>query len=622
MIVPRRAPVRPRIISPICGEALPLDDEIRRLLDAGTSGAFTVAGAPGAGKTTALEHLAAVLGPMDGVLLLDQPGLVAAYVAQVARVVIHTSATVRGDVPVVLLRLAPWGRDEVIEYLLAVHRDRCAAVMARLHPDDDALCDGLPDLWCPILDQLARDDAIPDARAALERYVADLLVDTDLMQRTRSACLSALVTFGGEGPGPLERLVQHGFSAGLSRVLRHRSVQELLAAGKIVDDLGGEGPCEHLALRLPRGLVQAVGNAIARKRGCIQRLRDLLLGPPWRHAMAASILHAAGVRWVPPTGSTPALGGAYLPGIEWPCVLLAHGRIAAADLTGAYLAAADLRGVTAHRTLLAQARLHGALLGGIQAAEADFASADLCMVQAEDAHFDLADLRCAILDDAVLAGSSLCGANLRGAQLHRADLERVNFTQAEIDGADFTEADLEAAQLSGLRLRDATWTGATFGAAQLAGCDLEGLVLPGACFEDANLEGALLTGCSMPGANFDHACLKNAGLADVDWEGASLREADLRGASFHMGSTRSGLVGSPIACEGSRTGFYTDDYEEQSYKAPEEIRKANLCGADLRGALIDDVDFYLVDLRGACYDPEHADHFRRCGAILRSGADD
>jgi uncharacterized protein YjbI with pentapeptide repeats len=101
-----------------------------------------------------------------------------------------------------------------------------------------------------------------------------------------------------------------------------------------------------------------------------------------------------------------------------------------------------------------------------------------------------------------------------------------------------------------------------------------------------------------------------------------LREADLRGASFHMGSTRSGLVGSPVACEGSRTGFYTDDYEEQSFKSPEEIRKANLCGADLRGARLDGVDFYLVDLRGACYDPEQEEHFRRSGAILHARDED
>ena len=120
----------------------------------------------------------------------------------------------------------------------------------------------------------------------------------------------------------------------------------------------------------------------------------------------------------------------------------------------------------------------------------------------------------------------------------------------------------------------------------------------------------------MHGADFRNARLIHAGLADIDWERVDLRGADLRGCSFHLGSSRSGLVGSPYPGHGSRTGFYTNDYDDQSYKAPEAIRKANLCGADLRGASIADADFYLVDLRGARYDAEQAAHFRRCDAIL------
>jgi uncharacterized protein YjbI with pentapeptide repeats len=76
------------------------------------------------------------------------------------------------------------------------------------------------------------------------------------------------------------------------------------------------------------------------------------------------------------------------------------------------------------------------------------------------------------------------------------------------------------------------------------------------------------------------------------------------------------LVGSTIPCEGSRTGFYTDDYGDREIKDPDEVRKANLCGADLRGANIEGVDFYLVDLRGAKYSEEQENHLRRCGAIL------
>ena len=73
---------------------------------------------------------------------------------------------------------------------------------------------------------------------------------------------------------------------------------------------------------------------------------------------------------------------------------------------------------------------------------------------------------------------------------------------------------------------------------------------------------------------------------------------------------------------GSRTGFYTDDFNEQDFKSPEEIRKANLRSADLRGADITDVDFYLVDLRDALYDHEQRQHFRKCGAILETRTHD
>ena len=123
----------------------------------------------------------------------------------------------------------------------------------------------------------------------------------------------------------------------------------------------------------------------------------------------------------------------------------------------------------------------------------------------------------------------------------------------------------------------------------------------GANFKEANLINAWLTGSQMTAADFRRAQLRNAGLADIDWEEADFRGADLRGCSFQLGSSRSGLVGSPYPCHGSCTGFYTNDCDTQWYKAPEDIRKANLCGADLRAAR---------------YDPDQAAHFRNCDAIL------
>jgi uncharacterized protein YjbI with pentapeptide repeats len=165
---------------------------------------------------------------------------------------------------------------------------------------------------------------------------------------------------------------------------------------------------------------------------------------------------------------------------------------------------------------------------------------------------------------------------------------------------------LQQTNLSGARLHKA-W---------LAGCDMEEMDLRGVDLSGATLGGGLLTGACLAGANLRKADLQNTGLAEIDLEGADLRKANLWGASFHLGSTRSGLVGSLIPCEGSKTGFYTDEREEQNYRRPEEIRKANLSHADLRGAKISGVDFYLVDVRGAKYTGKQAKYLKRCGAIM------
>ena len=106
------------------------------------------------------------------------------------------------------------------------------------------------------------------------------------------------------------------------------------------------------------------------------------------------------------------------------------------------------------------------------------------------------------------------------------------------------------------------------------------------------------------------------GAAPPQWENCDLRLADLRGCTFHMGSTRTGIVDSPYPSHGTRTGFYTDDYNDQHFQAPETIRKASLYGCDLRGANIFGVDFYLVDLRAAKFDDTQRDQLISTGAIL------
>jgi uncharacterized protein YjbI with pentapeptide repeats len=620
MVLPKRAAVRPRVLTPESGEVLPLEEEIQALAAAGVRGVVYIVGSAGSGKTTALQHLAAVLPPDTPVRLMDDPAALAEKQAPAECLVVRAAASPRAEPNVAVYRLAPWGDDDLIEYLLAVHRERCARVMARLQSADRDLLGGVPELWRIALDELATYPSIPDARSALRGYLRAQLVDADRMKRARRACLRALVTGGSSRPSPPESLARARFPIEVLRVVRHEQVQLLLAAGCIAADLRERADWKYLARQLPRALVQVAAADIAVDSDALRHLRDLIAGPAESHAMGASLLHAADPGWVPELGQVPVLAGAYLDHAAWAGVQLAGADLRWADLSNADLSGANLDGADAYRANLRRVVLARASLRGLRAVRADLAGADLTAARGAETWWTNANLEKANLRDAALAGAQFRGTNLIEARLAGAGLSRAIFAEAEIKDADFSGADLHGACLSRLRLRDAIFSGTRFPGANLSLCDMEGMELPGVDCHGANLERALLTGASLSDGNFREACLRGAGLGEVNMERACLRDADMRGVTFHMGSSRSGLLFTPIASEGTRTGFYTDDADEQNFKSPEEIRKANLCGADLRGAWIDGTDFYLVDLRGALYDAEQEEHFRRCGAILETRA--
>ncbi len=623
-LVAARARVRPRVISPETGEAIPLEDEIGPMLQAGRCGLVAIAGGPGSGKTTALRHLAAILPPWakDRVRLFDEPDdLVQAFADAADHLVIvagererfrvNTTDQDRAFVNAILASptfrsssycLAPWTKDDLIEYLLAAHWDRCASVMTRLRSAEDLdFPNGIPELWIVVLDRMAGDESIGDVRTALRRELADRLNGRPaLRELTEEFCLDAIRRGSDLTQNLPVNTVPGGTSAAmnLARLIRHGPTALLLAADLLAAIIESGDEKSLLGYPHPRELVRETTRRIVESTEARQKLHEWISRDSRRalHPLAASLLHATVPNWRPSAACRPRLESAYLDGVQWSGLNLEGVDLRKAELRGADLSAANLGRVSADRTQFQRANLHGASLSKMRADEADLSGADLRWTTADHTWFR--------------------GANLAGASLIEANLYNANLREAEIQDADFRKANLEEACLTGLKLRLARFNGARFGGADLRKCDLEEMHLPDGDFHEANFRGALLTSSRMPNANFLGADLRDAGLADVDWPGACLRHADLRGVNFHLGSSRGGLVGSPIACEGSRTGFYTDDYHDRDIKPPEEIRKANLRGADLRGANIADVNFYLVDLRDAHYTEDQAEHFRRCRAIL------
>lgn len=627
---PMRALVRPRVLSPFSGEVLLLEDEVLARAERGERGVVWVVGGPGSGKMTALAHLAAIL-PKSAKVAVQTP---------------HDPLGDKGGSLVVTCtdsdpgregtayRLAPWTDDELIEYLLAAHRNLCASVMRRCESAAEKnLLLGIPELWRYVLDALAVDESIPTVKDALRRVLDQHFAAAKVRELAGSWCLAILQQDAEQGAAIRSRLEPLCDFAALLRLLTHAPVVLLLAADQVADELRRSARCDFLGRPLLRELIAEAAMLIRQDAPALECLQSVLAEKRTeRHPMAASLLHAAGIGWRPkPIDRSllrklvgrrkltlPSLHGAFLQNANWPGISLTRMDLRNADLSGADLREANLDSADAWGVKLAQSKLTGASMEGLYAQEANLSGADCSYVRASWALLRGAECQGASFEGAMLLGASLGDARLCGARFTRGNLARAELVGADIEGADFSQADFESAALQGLVLRLAEFRRCSFHRAILRGCDLEGMDLPGVNFSRADLKGALLTATKMPGADFRGAKLVHTGLAEIDWEGADLREADLTEASFHMGSSRSGLVDSPIASYGSRTGFYTDDFNEQDFKPPEEIRKANLRGADLRGAKVEGVDFYLVDLREARYSNAQEQHFRGCGAILES----
>jgi uncharacterized protein YjbI with pentapeptide repeats len=640
MIAPERAPVRPRVKRTGGGSAFLLEVEIAELAQQGRRGVVLLGGGPGCGKTTALKHLAAVLPASLAVRLLDpeQSDIRSAWTAPLLAehtLVVTTMALAERKADVEL-ELASWGRDEWIEFLLARYPQCCKSVMSRLLSNEENLGAGYPaEVWSVVLEEMAADETIGSPLDALICRLSRSFTRDEQLALSRLAidCLRTTQVISWEDAcnevSGIERRVW--------RLLNQPLVIDWISAAFAVWLLKNGTPadvvrCLGRIRQLPRSYLRFVAFLTRGDEVAASQLYDIARSRAFDcHAAAVSVLHLAGALPSPSPGSRPIADapqeepfpgprlacGCYEEAV-WPGVLLSRMDLSGANFTLADLRQARLEQVAAGGADFSHADLRGASLERANLARAHLVSAYLTGTLARKANFQGADCRQACFTHAVLDDVQFVHADLTGCSFFEARLEGASLCGAMIDRADFRRADLRRARLDRLSLVGAEFAGALFNDASLVNCTLEGMQLEAPQFAGANLAGATFTGASMPRANFREANLRGCGLADVDWEGADLRDADLRGAVFSMGGSRSGLVGSPYPSHGTRTGFYTDDLSDLStHKHPEEIRKANLCGADLRGANIAGVDFYLVDLRGALYDDRQAERLRCCGAILK-----
>jgi len=606
-----RGMVAPRVGLGEAGEQVRLVDWVRTMLRRGVEGEYDLYGLPGSGKTTAMHQLERAFWNDDRLSLYDGNESIKPQ-TRATKLLIYSSDLRAAEMR---LELATWGRDDWIEYLLARWRGRCSSVMGRVLKDSFShWLMGNAQLWAAVLDEMALGEDSLDIRGALRRRVARMAPTPQEHAQAAGLCVRLLT----------HQMPELEFKAAFSPevrdfrgLMRHRAVQLLLASDVLVHWLCDLGDTKTLQGRWPPDLLAETALGLRQRNGMEQILESVLEANELHlHPVAASLLFAMDPSWRPTGRYVPNLTGARLRKAQWEHVDLFAASLSNCDLQTADLRGARLRNAKAGNIRLAQADLREAMLQGIDAQSADLYMADLARANADAANLAHAVLEKANLRYALLRKANLVGANLREAKFKGAKLRRAQLNNAQLEGADFSGANLTKAEFGNAALNETHLRGACLRKASLSGSNLEEMDLSSVDLRGANLSRCLLTGARAAGGKWRKADLRQAGLAQIDLEAADLRGADLRGASFHLGSTRSGLVGSLIPCEGSKTGFYTDEIEEQSYRSPEEIRKANLSFADLRGAKIKGVDFYLVDVRGATYSSRQGKYLKRCGAIM------
>lgn len=615
-VVPASAAVRPRVSSREFGDSRLLEDVVAELIEDGLVEVIWIDGAAGGGKSTALAHLAACFAGDERLVFVDdpQPSQVNRY--RVTHTVIASTESLPENDDVVL-RLQPWGIDELVEYVLATDCSSCSKVMERLAESNKHW-------WTPqiaeiVLRHYLADDSLAHPGQALLNEVQNFLTNPQQRDAAAAFCLAALVGGSDQVLEAAKQVAETKCPDDIFKLLRHSELQTQLVGDHLASLLCSEEPIDQLGERLPLEVIEIIGDRCRDKTRGRERILELMESKDAEriHPMVASIMFRMDNMWCPANCTAERkLAGGYFCGANWPLVNLANAKLWGGDFSAADLSCARLDYADAAGAMFDGAKMEGAHLNGISAPSASFCGADL-----QEATFTSTKLPEAVfvganLTRAVLSGADLMRADFTGARLNHADFKFARLQHAKLAEADLSGANFESANLTQCDLREVELWGACFDGAILVDAQMEDVEFPEGRFTRAQLTSAHLTGSRMPRVIMRDANLVGAYLAEIEWEGADLRNADLRGAIFHMGSSRSGLVGSPIAREGSMTGFYTDDREEMYFKRPEEVRKANLRGADLRGAKIDGTDFYLVDLRGARLDRGQWQHAKQCGAIL------
>src|SRR5579859_6031833 len=332
--------VRPRVLSQHSAEHLLLEDYLEPLLERNDVGAICIFGEPGTGKSSALRAISGRLPRRTIVELLDNPDRSQVMDLAERMIVIYAAAVPHALPHLATVKIASWGEDEALEYLMAVHKDRCGSVMTRLRKSAEVEPLDLPELWTICLDRMAEDDSLPDVDAALKQHL-DLKMPASLRTRARDLCFKKMVGSKEEGvdevrlwghQGFLGFLMGRGLHANDVRLVRNPRTRSILAAEKLVNPDTGSVHLEGLLGRIPHPLIAMAGRALSKHPAARAALESSIQDQIRMQSPGASLLHAAGTGWRPADeGKIRWLWRAQLPGVQWKGLKLSQAQFGGAE---------------------------------------------------------------------------------------------------------------------------------------------------------------------------------------------------------------------------------------------------------------------------------------------------
>ena len=605
------APVEPRARKPN-GDALPLTDLVTEML---FDGAKTVR-LTGEGKTTAIGHLKTRLKGFANIRFLDEAGKIN-NVGDYDLTIYTAPGFCRDSVD---LRIARWAKDDCIEYLITKAPSRCKEIMGNLIASDDLwIANGSPRILAKVLDIMIENGAITSTQRAIEEIVDSIPFKT---KRHRSKihmkCLEHAfnnVEFGME----TQKYVPGFIDAPTLKLLCYQAVRNIPASRQLIKALEKRKTPPMLGKCWTPDWIKYFAKQLKRcDSPKLIEFLDSLANKKWNQysANAASVLYQLDSQWRPTRKQELNLEHVQLPELKARELILENSLAIKSNFANADLSFCSLENTNATGSNFSDSNLSNANLRLLVARHANFSGANLRNINGRKCSFIAANL----------TNTDLRSANLAEAFFHDSDLRNANLSFANIEGTALWNSNLAGASLAGAKLKLAKMRMVDFREVDLDQTRFKGCILTECCFEETHLKniifkhcdlqlalfsGSRLDGCSIKGCN-----LRHAKLGDIVWTNCDLSNTDFSRCQFHYGSTRSGIVGSPYPSHGTRTGFYTDDYDDQHYRRIEDIRKASLQGCDLTGAIVHKADFYLIDLRDAKYDEAQKKHFQSCGAIL------